>query len=81
MIATKLPPEEIEGFLAKFCGTENYYKHWLPGFRFTDGVKGMADLCGAYWLIDLVVSHQRGKLRLAEFQIWILDVADDLSEY
>lgn len=47
--------------LERFIGTEHYYAHHLgfeqPRFRFTDGVKHVADVAGAYWLLDVVFSH------------------------
>lgn len=39
-------------------GTANYYKHWLNGV-YTDGMKYIAEQCGAYWLMDLVFSHRQ----------------------
>jgi hypothetical protein len=32
----------------------------------------MADLCGAYWLIDAVMSYQYGKVARECFQVWTL---------
>ena len=56
--------------LEQFVGTEQYYKHWMPGLVFTDGVKYMAEVAGAYWLIDIVASYRRKE----PFQIWELKV-------
>lgn len=60
--------------LAQCIGTENQYQHWLlRSFRYTDGIKTLADGAGAYWLVDLVASHQpEPKLRGADFQLWRL---------
>lgn len=63
--------QEILKELTQCTGSENYYKHWL-GIVFTDGVKTMAELCGAYWLIDLVASHQNPRVRKESFQVWTL---------
>lgn len=41
-------------------GTGSYYRHFLGGV-YTDGMKHVAENCGAYWLLDLVFSH-RGTL-------------------
>ncbi|MDO8954440.1 MAG: hypothetical protein Q7V63_06300 [Gammaproteobacteria bacterium] len=38
--------------LNQFTGTEAWYKHWLSGMVYTDGIKYMAEEAGAYWLID-----------------------------
>jgi hypothetical protein len=60
--------------LSPFSSSENFYKHWL-GLIYTDGVKFVADECGAYWLIDAIASHQPKARRdpmLRDFQIWTL---------
>ncbi len=63
--------------LSQFYGTENIYKN-IFGFRYTDGIKFLAEECGAYWLIDLVASYQpklrKKSQRLGEFQLWTLKV-------
>lgn len=54
-------------------GSENFYRHILSKILYTDGVKDMAKTCGAYWLIDLVISHQTNKsVREQPFQVWDL---------
>ena len=60
--------------LAQFTGTENYYRHALSrAYTYTDGVKYLAERAGAYWLIDVIVSHQHNlKVRAEEFQVWKL---------
>ncbi|MEB3830109.1 DUF6876 family protein [Phormidium sp. CCY1219] len=67
--------------LARFQGTTNYYRHWLNQFKYTDGVKYLADAAEAHWLIDAIASYQRdervtGDEMLQEFQIWQLSVSD-----
>ena len=51
-----------------------WWKHWTGRLTFTDGVKYLAEQAGAFWLIDLVASHQTPRLRQEEFQIWTLKV-------
>lgn len=54
-------------------GSENFYQNKFSPIIYTDGVKDMAETCGAYWLIDLVISHQHSKtVRLEPFQVWQL---------
>ena len=65
----------LECDLAQFCGTENWWKHWTGRITFTDGVKFLAEKAGAFWLIDLVASHQTARLQKEEFQVWILTVS------
>lgn len=69
-------PDEIESTLAQFGGGDVIYKH-IFGMMYTEGVRYMADACGAYWLIDVVASYQRekcicGDAMLRKFQCWTL---------
>ena len=73
-------PAQIESQLAQFTGTEDYWRHWTGALVYTDGVKAMADLCGAYWLIDAIASWQprcRKDPMLMEIQFWKLRKNDD----
>lgn len=39
-------------------GCNNYIRHPLARrFIYTDGVKEVADLCGAYWLLDILATE------------------------
>lgn len=59
-------------------GSESFYQNPLSPFIYTDGVKDMADTCGAYWLVDLVISYQLEKnVRLEPFQVWQLKRVED----
>ena len=58
-------------------GTNNWFKHSLGAFTFTDGVNELARAAGAYWLIDLIGSYQyqcQNDPDLRDFQIWLLKV-------
>ena len=68
--------EEIQTKLRHFTGTENYYKHWTGLIHYTDGVHFIAEKCGAYWLLDLIVEHQR-RVRDKCFQVWKLTTKDN----
>jgi len=49
---------------------------------YTDGVKEMAEACGAYWLIDLVISLQLSReVRSQLFQVWELKRMKDDAFY
>lgn len=66
--------EVIEDTLCHFTGSENYYRHQF-GLIYTDGVKEMATLCEAYWLLDAIGSYQPKCMRdpmLVDFQFWTL---------
>jgi hypothetical protein len=64
--------------LEQFQGTEQYYKHFLNQFVYTDGVQYLAQEAKAYWLLDAIASHQIDLLRkdptLKDFQFWKLKV-------
>lgn len=64
--------------LAQFTGTESWYRHGLVrSVLFTDGVKYVAEVGGAYWLLDEIALAQPFEKKLAgeEFQLWKLTVA------
>lgn len=71
----KIEIEKIKAGLGQFIGSMKYYRG-LMGIRYTDGVKYLADRCGAYWFIDLIASYQR-KLKDMYFQLWGIDVQED----
>jgi hypothetical protein len=74
---TKQDTAALEADLAQFCGTETHWRHRTSRLTYTDGVKFLAEKAGAFWLIDLVASHQTARLRREEFQIWTLAVDRD----
>ena len=57
----KMSAEEIQGHLAQFTGTEDWHQFsgMFKSVIATDGAMEMAKICEAYWLLDLVASHQR----------------------
>ena len=76
-----LTVKEIQKTLPHFSSTENYYRHILGGFNYTDGVRYVAQSCEAYWLIDAIASYQfnrhiRTNQDLQRLQIWKLQVND-----
>ena len=54
--------EEITTALDDCTGTTHYYTCAFGNTVYTDGIKTMADLCGAYWLVDAVASYQREEI-------------------
>lgn len=65
--------------LAHFYGTENWYRHWLGGLVYTDGMHFL-EKNGAAWLIDLIASHQPDVQKDREayhFQVWKLKKEGD----
>jgi len=70
--------EEIILELAQCSGTNEYHTNGLTAV-YTDGIKTMADLCNAYWFIDLVFSYQYGDFADESFQLWTLEKQPDES--
>ena len=72
--------ERIKSNLAQYYGSENAYKHSIirgmpPAFLYTDGVRYLAEECGAYWLLDAIASYQpkcKKHPQMRDFQIWEL---------
>lgn len=82
-------PDTLPG-LGHFTGTENYYAYTLgpirTPFKYTDGVRHVAQSAEAYWLLDVVFSHAMDLLRkhpqrdeLAGLMVARLRVNDDNS--
>jgi hypothetical protein len=70
-------PQQISSELNQFTGSTTLYKHWL-GFKYTDGIKYLAEENSCYWLLDAIFSYQTQHFlsnpNLREFQIWHLRV-------
>jgi len=65
--------ENANNFFGNSNGTENFWCHRPSLILYTDGVKSMAENCQAYWLIDLIISHQcKQDVNLERFQVWEL---------
>ena len=73
-------PAQIKANLRQFTGSEEFYRHGLfRSFIYTEGMNYVAETCGAYWLLDAILSWQnerqiRQDCRLAHFQFWRLRV-------
>ena len=64
--------------LKQFTNASEVCRHWLEGFRYTEGVQFLAEHAHCYWLIDLIASLQVRALKdawLREFQLWELFVS------
>ncbi len=66
---------DLKKGLAQFFGTCHYYLVPIHPFKFTDGVKFLAENAGCYWLLDAIASYHRKE----PFQIWNLNV--DLDKH
>ena len=65
--------ENANNFFGSCNGSDNFYCHRPSLILYTDGVKMMAEKCEAYWLIDLIISHQcKKEVNNERFQVWEL---------
>lgn len=72
--------ENANNFFGNSNGSENFWCHRPSLILYTDGVRDLAEKCQAYWLIDLIISHQcKQTINLERFQVWELKrVKDDV---
>lgn len=65
--------------LCQFTGTAYWYRHHINrSIHYTDGVKYVAEVGEAYWLIDEIALIQNdARIAPQEFQHWTLTVNDD----
>ncbi len=80
---TQLSYEAFQQELGNFTGTENWYRHGLArAITYTDGVKFVAENCGAYWLVDEIAlsNMTEKKLKMEEFQVWKFTVNVEKGE-
>lgn len=65
----------VRDYMSTHSCTDGYFSG-MGKFRFTSGVKFVADTCGAYWLTDLIASWQPDIRKRhpahADFQVWVL---------
>ena len=70
--------KELETELGNFSGSEKFFRHWMQKGVYTEGVKHMCEVVGAYWLIDVIFSyHNEERVKSCEFQIWRIEVKDN----
>ena len=72
MATPALTQSELDGF----HGSEAVYSNPLTNrYVYTEGVRFLARRAGAFWVIDLVLSHQHSpRVRREAFQVWRLTV-------
>lgn len=65
--------DKVREYAAHTMGSETLWRHPF-GLIYTDGMRLVAEVCEAWWLIDLIASHQPGIRQrhphLACFQVW-----------
>ena len=74
MLTDNEKAEAVRDYQRQTTGTQYLHWHWLGCLIYTDGMAFMAETCGAFWLLDLVASHQppikRNHRGLMDFQVW-----------
>jgi len=70
---------KLQAELKNFTGSEQvFYNPLFRKFRYTEGVKYLAQEANCYWLLDYIFSNQHSKtLQQTPFQVWKLKVAED----
>jgi len=72
--------KNANNFFGTHNGSENFYRYSFTNFIYTDGVKSLARHCKAYWLIDLIISHQiHDVVKKEPFQVWDLKRVENNS--
>ncbi len=70
--------EAVREYARQTISSKHFHRHPFGPLIFTDGIKFLAETCGAFWLIDVVASHQLAirrvlaKHSLRDFQVWRL---------
>ncbi|GHV56299.1 hypothetical protein FACS1894216_20060 [Synergistales bacterium] len=76
-------PEEIKAALAQEIGTTQYWRVFPNDDVnvMTDGVKRMAEMCGAFWLVTGIFAWQWDeRVKKEPFQVWKLTLNNDGSD-
>jgi len=78
-MSTAATAEQVHEVYRHAHGTGQYHRlSMLPGILCTDSIKELADIAGAYWVIDLITSYNPAKFRKAHpFQFWKMKVEDN----
>ena len=75
---------KVREYQRQTTGSESLTWHWTKSISFTDGIRYVADVCQAWWLVDLVASHQPEIKRRTEFhsfQLWVLTYREPSTDF
>lgn len=77
-MAKKIEPNQLLSDLAHFTGTTQWFYHPLfKSFRYTEGVRYLAQKAECYWLLEYIFSNQMlPEIKAQEFQVWKISVED-----
>ncbi|MCW5921432.1 MAG: hypothetical protein KIS77_03755 [Saprospiraceae bacterium] len=72
---------KLQAELKNFTGSEQvFYNPLFRKFRYTEGVKYLAQEANCYWLLDYIFSNQHSKtLQQTPFQVWSLNAKDNTA--
>lgn len=67
--------------LKQFYGSDTvYYMPLFSKYKYTEGVRYLAQNAGAYWLLEHIFSNQHeAAIEGLQFQVWKITVSDDNS--
>jgi len=76
MTSSSEKAELVLEYMRQTNGSEQFFRHTFLPVVYTEGMRYVAETCGAYWLIDLIGSWQpKVRRKLAgtrNFQVWEL---------
>lgn len=76
MMTPEQKANAVRFYVIQTNGTENHHRHGLARRMFyTDGVKFVAETCGAWWLVDAIASYvaTTRAVQAEDFQAWTLE--------
>lgn len=74
----KVSAAAVRDYMARTVGSQKLFKHWTGRLTYTEGVKFVAETCGAHWLIDAIASYQtKPAFDRHRYQSWILTIPPD----
>jgi hypothetical protein len=81
--SASIPKRDLEN-LGQFCGTTTWTKmqqQLFPGWLLTDGALYVAEKYKAFWLMDIIASHNVANPKVSKhpFQVWELTIREDAS--
>lgn len=56
---SKCTPQDMHNLMTQFCGgSDQRFRHWANGgFIYTLGLQQVAEMAGAYWLLDIIATE------------------------
>lgn len=70
----------VRTYAAQCNGSEDFHRHTLARrMVYTNGVRYVAETCGAWWLVDAIASYiaTTKRVQAEDFQVWTLHVAGE----